>query len=90
MSDHHDKVEVSPAARKFIIGLCVLAAILVALEFIIHRHAYFATEGQPLFFAVYGFVAFIIVVAGGVGLRKLVMRDVDYYTDSYEQGEQDD
>ena len=35
---------------------------LTALEFVIHRHAYFETEGRPLFFAVYGFAAFLIVV----------------------------
>ncbi len=86
MSEHHEKPEISPAARRFIIALCVVAAVLVALEFIIHRHAYFTTEGQPLFFAVYRFIAFIVVVAGGVGLRKLVMRDIDYY----EQGERDE
>ena len=32
-----------------------------------------------MFFAVYGFAAFLIVVGGGVLLRKLVMRKPDYY-----------
>jgi len=32
-----------------------------------------------MFFAAYGFIAFIIVVVGGIGLRKLIMRAPDYY-----------
>ena len=63
-------------ALRVLVASCVA---LTALEFVIHRHAYFETEGRPLFFAVYGFAAFLVVVGGGVLLRKLVMRAPDYY-----------
>ncbi len=66
-------------ARNALRVLVVSCLALTALEFVIHRHAYFETEGRPLFFAVYGFAAFLIVVGGGVLLRKLVMRTPDYY-----------
>ena len=66
-------------ARNALRVLVVSCVALTALEFVIHRHAYFETEGRPLFFAVYGFAAFLVVVGGGVLLRKLVMRAPDYY-----------
>jgi hypothetical protein len=75
----HSPSEISPAARRFIRALAMICVALVVLEFIIHRHAYFTAEGMPLFFGVYGFAAFMIVVGGGVLLRKLVMRAPDYY-----------
>lgn len=74
-----DKPDISPAGRRFISALLVACALLLIAEFIIHRHAYFALEATPLFFALFGFLAFCIVVGGGVLLRKLVMRAPDYY-----------
>lgn len=74
-----DKPEISIAGRRFIRALLVICAALLVAEFIIHRHAYFALEATPLFFALFGFAAFCIVVGGGVVLRKLVMRAPDYY-----------
>ncbi len=79
MSHSSEKPDVSPAAKRLLIALGMICFGLIGLEFIIHRHAYFALEGQPMFFVAYGFVAFIMVVVGGVGLRKLVMRAPDYY-----------
>lgn len=89
MTDHQPS-EISPAARKFIRVLAVICALLVVLEFIVHRHAYFTAEATPLFFGLYGFAAFMIVVGGGVLLRKLVMRAPDYYDNYYDNGDTDD
>ena len=71
--------KMTPLARNALGVLVVSGVSRSALEFVIHRHAYFEPEGRPLFFAVYGFAAFLIVVGGGVMLRKLVMRAPDYY-----------
>ena len=71
--------KMTPLARNALRALVVFCVALMTLEFVIHRHASFETEGRPLFFAVYGFAAFLIVVGGGVLLRKLVMRAPDYY-----------
>ena len=81
-TDHN----MTPLARRAIAVLVIACALVSVLEFIIHRHAYFETEGRPMFFAAYGFAAFLIVVAGGVLLRKLVMRAPDYY-DIQEDGD---
>ena len=79
MSHSSEKPEISPAAKRFITALCIICFGLTVLEFVIHRHAYFTLEGRPMFFAAYGLIAFIIVVVGGIGLRKLIMRAPDYY-----------
>ena len=78
--------KMTPLARAAVSVLVVACVFLTALEFVIHRHAYFETEGRPLFFPIYGFAAFLIVVGGGVLLRKLVMRAPDYY-DTQEDGD---
>ena len=36
---------------------------------------------MPLFPAVFGFLVFVVIVFGGVILRKLIMREEDYYGD---------
>ena len=80
MSDPEEtSSKMTPLARNAVRVLVVSCVALTPLEFIIHRHAYFETEERPLFFAIYGFAAFLIVVGGGVLLRKLVMRASDYY-----------
>ena len=80
MSDPEETApKMTPLARNALGILLVACVGLTVLEFVIHRHAYFETEGRPLFFAIYGFAAFLIVVGGGVLLRKLVMRAPDYY-----------
>ena len=56
-------------------------AVLVVLEFVVHRHGEIAAEDIPLFPAVYAFVICIAIVVGGIWLRKVAMRDEDYYDD---------
>jgi len=43
------------------------------------KDPHFALEGFPVFFAVYGFLAFAFIVLAGQHLRKLVMRPEGYY-----------
>jgi hypothetical protein len=59
-----------------LLGLC---ALLLAAEAIIHRHAYFALEATPLFFALFGILATGLVVAISFALGKLMARAPDYY-----------
>jgi len=61
--------------------LFALGVVLVVLEFVVHRHGETEYENLPLFPAVYGFLAFVLVVLGGIILRKLIMRREDYYGD---------
>ena len=43
------------------------------------RHAEASWEGFPGFYAIYGFVACVILVLVAKQLRKVLMRDEDYY-----------
>lgn len=57
-------------------------ALLPVLDFFVHKHANFAWEKWPGFYAVYGFVACVILVlAAKYILRPLVMRNEEYYDD---------
>ena len=61
--------------------LLAIGAVLVLLEFIVHRHGDIALEDLPLFPAVYAFFVCIFIVVGGIWLRKIAMRPEDYYDD---------
>ena len=75
------------AARLALMGkwatraLLAAGAVLVVLEFVFHRHGEIAAEDIPLFPAVYAFVICVAIVVGGIYLRKIAMRDEDYYDD---------
>jgi hypothetical protein len=55
---------------------CVL---LLGLDFVVHRHLSHEWEGLFGFYALYGFVACVLLVLLAAEMRKLVMRDEDYY-----------
>ena len=59
--------------------LCAVCAGLLVGEFFVHRHPHFGWEGWSFFYAVFGFVAFWCIVIAGKHLRKILMRDEDYY-----------
>lgn len=60
-------------------GLAASCAVLTVAEFLYVKHPYFGVDGWPLFYGIFGFVAFICIVFAGLGLRKLIMRREDYY-----------
>jgi len=54
--------------------------ILLAVDFFVHKHAYFPWEEWPEFYAIFGFVACVILVlVSKYILRPLVKREEDYY-----------
>ena len=54
--------------------------ILLVIEFFVHKHPHFLWEEWPEFYAVYGFVACVVLVlAAKYILRPLVKRREDYY-----------
>jgi protein-S-isoprenylcysteine O-methyltransferase Ste14 len=63
--------------------ICVL---LVALDFIVHRHIYLDFEKIPTFYALYGFVACVVLVLLAKIMRLMLMRSETYY----EPGNSDD
>jgi hypothetical protein len=54
--------------------------VLLIIDLFVHKHPHFPWEGWPEFFAVYGFVACVVlVIAAKYILRPLVKRREDYY-----------
>ena len=54
--------------------------VLLGVDFFVHKHIYFAWEEWPEFYAIFGFVACVVLVlTAKYILRPLVKRDEDYY-----------
>ncbi len=60
-------------------GFYTLCAILVIADFIIHRHTTMGWEKIPAFYAIYGFVACVVLVVVAKKMRKVLMRKENYY-----------
>jgi len=58
--------------------IAACAALALADPFI-HKHGHFASESWFGFHAWFGFLAFSFVILAGRFLRRLLMRDEDYY-----------
>lgn len=56
-----------------------ICALLVALDFVVHRHIYLDFEKIPAFYAIYGFVACVLLVVLAKLMRLVLMRDETYY-----------
>lgn len=80
--------------RRVVRGLVAACVLLVSLDLVLHRHVDHPWEGLFGFYAIYGFVACVLLVLLAKELRKLVMRDEGYYEHDSEQadaaGEGDD
>ena len=60
-------------------GFYIICAVLFVADFIIHRHTVHPWEGIPGFYAIYGFVACVLLVVVAKEMRKVLMRKEDYY-----------
>ncbi len=65
--------------QRVIRGLFVVCAVLLGLDAVIHRHVYQPLEGLFGFYAFYGFIACVVLVVLAKQMRKVLMRDEDYY-----------
>ena len=66
----------------------VLCAVLMLLDFVVHRHIYTELEKIPTFYALYGFVACVVLVVIAKEMRKWLMRDEDYYEKLHQNNDQ--
>ena len=79
--------------QKVLVGLFVGCGLLVLIDLLFwitgyDKHPYFRWEKWPGFYAVYGFVACVLLVLISKHvLRPLVMRDEDYYNEDSEGGD---
>ncbi|HEX9647745.1 MAG TPA: hypothetical protein VGB88_09620 [Alphaproteobacteria bacterium] len=65
--------------RKLLFAFFAVCALLILLDLLYHKHAVLAFEEWFGFYAIYGFVACMILVLASRLLRKLVGRRKDYY-----------
>lgn len=57
----------------------VICALLVVADLIVHRHIYHDWENIPAFYAIYGFVGCVVLVLIAKAMRKVLMKEEDYY-----------
>jgi hypothetical protein len=62
-------------------GFYAICILLVLADFILHRHIGFDWEKIPAFYAIYGFVACVLLVVVAKRMRNVLMRKEDYYDD---------
>jgi H+/Cl- antiporter ClcA len=65
--------------KKILYVFYALCAVLFAADFVLHRHVYHSWEKLPGFYAIFGFVACVILVLLATQMRKVLMRGEDYY-----------
>jgi len=57
----------------------LISAGLLLIDVVLHRHVMHEWESLVGFYAIYGFVACVLLVLIAKQLRKVVMRKEDYY-----------
>ena len=73
--------------KRLLIGFFACCLLVLALDLIFvaglaDKHAHYSVENWPGFYAMYGFVACVLLVlVSKYVLRPLVMRSEDYYDD---------
>lgn len=60
----------------FVYAIC---AGLFLADLVYHKHPHYEVESWIGFYGIFGFIAFFGVVMLGKVLRKIIMRDEDYY-----------
>ncbi|QXP44795.1 hypothetical protein FM038_014260 [Shewanella eurypsychrophilus] len=61
--------------------LYVCCALLLILDFVIHRHVSHHWERLWAFYPIYGFLGCVVLVLVASWMRRLLMRGQDYYND---------
>ena len=89
--DHKQYLFDNPRNVRFVVRALVAACILlVGLDLVLHRHAEHTLEEIFAFYAIYGFVACVLLVLLAKEMRKLVMRGERYYGDEPDGPSQED
>ena len=60
-------------------GYYLICLLLLALDFILHRHVVHSWEDLTGFYALFGFVACVTLVLIAKQMRKILKRKEDYY-----------
>ncbi len=84
MSEGQEKIHFfdRPAnVERLLKGFYAICILLALGDFVAHRHIGFDWERIPAFYALYGFVACVLLVLIAKQMRKILMRGEDYYGD---------
>lgn len=65
--------------RRLLWLLYTACAIVLGADFVVHRHVVHPWEGMFGFYAIYGFVACVVLVLTATQLRKVLRRREDHY-----------
>jgi len=65
--------------RRVVLGLVWVCVFLAGADLVVHRHVYHPWEAMTGFYAVYGFVACVLLVLLANEMRKVLIRREDYY-----------
>jgi len=65
--------------NRLVYGLYLLGAVLFVGDLLYLKHPHFDMEDVFGFYAIYGFVACVVLVVLAKQLRRLLMRKEDYY-----------
>lgn len=64
---------------KLVYGFYVVCALFLVADILVHKHGPFEIEHIFGFYAVFGFVACVVLVLIAKALRRVLMRPEDYY-----------
>ena len=84
MSDEKEKIHLFDRpenVERLLKGFYAICILLALADFVVHRHIGFDWEKIPAFYAIYGFVACVLLVLIAKQMRKVLMRKEDYYGD---------
>lgn len=84
MPDDKEKIHIFDRPEnvgRLLKGFYAICVLLVLADFFLHRHIGFAWEKIPAFYAIYGFVACVLLVLVAKKMRNVLMRKEDYYDD---------
>jgi hypothetical protein len=81
-----DRPEVMKWSLRLFYSICIL---LVAVDFIIHRHIETDIEKIPAFYVIYAFLACVFFVLIANQLQKLIMRDENFYKNAQVNNKKD-
>lgn len=65
--------------KRLRIGFFIALAVVLIAESFVHMHGHFEVEHFYGFYAVYGFISYVLLIFVAKLIRKIVMRKEDYY-----------
>ncbi len=79
MNDQKHSLDNPATVKRFLHVFYGVCSVLFVLDFILTRKIEHPFETIPGFYAIYGFVGCVILVVIARGMRRILMRDEDYY-----------